>query len=110
MKIRKLTGWPPDRFQTTESKGIYTPAIISRLHLQSAYLVPSLGPRVATEVLLILSDATKGRDCFTRFKVKEPGTAIRMVKAMAENRGRTLAEIGDLEIREEETSPLIAAR
>jgi hypothetical protein len=99
--IKKMMGWPPSTFQATEARGVYAPCSSDSLQLQAASLVPSVGPRDAPEVFLLLKDSESGSICSARFKVKDANTAIRLVKALATCQNKKLAELGEIEIREE---------
>jgi hypothetical protein len=99
--IRQLTGWPPSSFQATEARGKYVPPSVSKLLLRAASLVPSVGPRDAPEVFLLLMDPVTEFACSTRFKVWDAGIAVRMARALATCKDMELGELGGIEIREE---------
>jgi hypothetical protein len=106
VRIKQLNGWPPSRFQAAEERGLYAPPDPGSLQLQAASLVPSIGPGDDPEVFLLLKDPGTDFACSTRFKVKDPGIAIRIVRALVDRRDRTLWAIGEIEISEDvETFP-----
>lgn len=82
-------------------KGSYAPPSVSHLQLQTASLVPSIGTREAPEIFLLLKDPKTEEVCSTRFQVKDAATAIGMARALAPCRHKTLAELGELEIPED---------
>jgi hypothetical protein len=102
VRIRQLTGWPPSRFQATEVRGIYAPPSVAMLQLQAASLVPSIGPRDAPELFLLFKDPVTEHVCSTRLRMKDPSTAVRVAKVLAPCKNKTIAEIGELEIHEDD--------
>jgi hypothetical protein len=101
VRIKQLKGWPPSRFQAAEARGAFTPLSAASLELQTASLVPSVIPSDAPEVFLLLKCPETETMCSARFKVKDAKAAIRLAKALALCRGKSLGQIGDVEIREE---------
>jgi hypothetical protein len=100
VRINQLTGWPPRTFQAAEARGAYVPRHASRLRLQAASLLPRIGPKDLVEVFLLLRDPDREQACSLRFRVSDPATAIRMAQVLTQSRGKSLSEIGELEIAE----------
>ena len=104
MRVNQLKGWPPSAYQSADVKDRFKPPHANRLQLQSVSLVPAIHRMDGPEVFLIWKCPETEKECSTRFRVKDASIAIRVVKVLKACRGRTITEIGGMELREEDSA------
>jgi hypothetical protein len=106
VRVGKLDGWPPSKFQAAEVKGIYHPCKPDTLQLLAVSVVPSVSREDFPEIFLLMKDPATEQMCSTRFKVQDAGLALRIVNALTHCKGLSLAALAKIEIPSESASIL----